>query len=49
MVSILAQAILCQGTGLETVWKQSLAFIAIGAVCFSISLCRFRKTMVQIA
>lgn len=40
---ILAQAILFRGAGLEVVWPQIAALVAIGAVLFSFSLWRFRK------
>ncbi len=45
----LGQAILYRGAGLETVWKQFLALALIGAVLFSLSLARFRKTIGQMA
>ncbi|MCY1556347.1 Inner membrane transport permease YhhJ [compost metagenome] len=45
----LAQAILYRGAGLETVWPQMLAIVAIGAVFFFAALRRFRKTITQMA
>lgn len=39
-----SQAILYRGAGIETVWPQLLAIIAIAAILFSIALSRFRKT-----
>jgi ABC-2 type transport system permease protein len=44
-----AQAILYRGAGLETVWPALLAILGIGAVLFSASLARFRKTISQVA
>ncbi len=41
----IGQAILFRGAGLSVVWPQFLALGAIGAVCFAISLNRFRKTI----
>lgn len=41
----MAQAILYRGAGLDVVWPQFLAIVAIGAVFFSIALGRFRKTI----
>lgn len=38
----LAQSVLFKGTGLDVVWPQCLAFLAIGSVLFAISLRRFR-------
>jgi len=43
------QAILFRGAGLDVVWPQFLALVAIGAVLFAISLNRFRKTISQMA
>jgi ABC-2 type transport system permease protein len=40
-----AQAILFRGAGLDVVWPQFLSLALIGAVFFSISLARFRKTI----
>jgi len=40
-----AQAILYRGAGLEVVWPQFLALVAIGTVFFIIALARFRKTI----
>lgn len=45
----MAQAILYRGAGLDVVWPQFLAIIAIGAVFFSIALTRFRKTIATMA
>lgn len=45
----LAQAILYRGAGLDVVWPQFLALLAIGAVLFGLSLARFRKTISQMA
>ncbi|SEA66818.1 MULTISPECIES: ABC transporter permease [Acidovorax] len=44
-----AQAILYRGAGLDMVWPQWLAILAIGAVLFTASLARFRKTISQMA
>lgn len=41
----LAQAILFRGAGFEVVWPQFISLILIGAVLFSLSLARFRKTI----
>jgi len=41
----IGQAILFRGAGLGVVWPEFLALVAIGAVFFSISLHRFRKTI----
>ena len=41
-----SQAILYRGAGLEVVWPQLLAILGIGAVMFSLSLARFRRTIV---
>jgi ABC-2 type transport system permease protein len=40
-----AQAILYRGAGLEVVWPQFLALVAIGVVFFIVALTRFRKTI----
>ncbi|MDR3481501.1 MAG: ABC transporter permease [Burkholderiaceae bacterium] len=40
-----AQAILYRGAGLDVVWPQMLAIIAIGSVLFAAALVRFRKTI----
>ena len=45
----LSQAILYRGAGLDVVWAPFLALAAIGAVLFSVSLARFRKTIGQMA
>jgi ABC-2 type transport system permease protein len=45
----LGQSILFRGAGLEVVWKQFLALLAIGALLFAFSLARFRKTIGQMA
>lgn len=42
---ILAQAILFRGAGLAVVWPPFAALAAIGAVLFSVSLARFRRTL----
>jgi ABC-2 type transport system permease protein len=42
-----AQAILYRGAGFEVVWPQFLALLLIGAVLFSVSLGRFRRTIGQ--
>ncbi len=44
-----AQAILYRGAGIEVVWPQFIALLAIGAVLFSLSLGRFRKTIGKMA
>ena len=41
----MAQAILYRGAGLDVVWPDFVAILAIGAVFFSIALSRFRKTI----
>jgi ABC-2 type transport system permease protein len=41
----MAQSILYRGAGLDVVWPQFLAIIAIGAVFFAVALTRFRKTI----
>jgi ABC-2 type transport system permease protein len=45
----LGQAILFRGAGLAVVWPQFLALIVIGALLFSCSLARFRKTISEMA
>ena len=45
----LGQAILYRGAGIDVVWPQFLALLAIGSVLFSLSLARFRKTISQMA
>jgi ABC-2 type transport system permease protein len=40
-----SQAILYRGAGLEVVWPQFLALVAIGMVFFIVALTRFRKTI----
>ena len=42
---LLAQAILFRGAGLAVVWPQFLSLAAIGAVLFTVSLLRFRKSI----
>lgn len=42
---LLSQGILYRGAGLDVVWPQFLSLALIGAVLFSISLARFRKTL----
>lgn len=44
-----AQAILYRGAGLEVVWPQLLAIVAIGVVLFGIALGRFRRRLTQMA
>lgn len=44
-----AQAILYRGAGIDVVWPQFLAIIAIAIVFFSLALSRFRKTISQMA
>ena len=44
-----AQAILYRGAGLDMVWPQWLAILAIGGVLFTAALARFRKTISQMA
>jgi len=39
----MAQAILYRGAGLEVVWPQMLALVAIGGVFFSSALALFRR------
>ena len=45
----LGKAILFRGAGLNVVWPQFLALIAIGAAFFAIALTRFRKTISEMA
>lgn len=45
----LAQGILYRGAGLDVVWPQFLALLAIGCVLFALSLSRFRKTISSMA
>ena len=40
-----AQAILYRGAGLEVVWPQFLAIVAIGGALFAAALARFRRTV----
>ncbi len=40
-----AQAILYRGAGLEVVWRDFVAIIAIGAVFFLVALARFRRSV----
>ncbi len=42
---IMAQAILFRGAGIDVVWPQFLALIAIGAALFAFSLGRFRRSL----
>lgn len=44
-----AQAILYRGAGIDVVWPQFLAILAIAVVFFSFALARFRKTISQMA
>lgn len=46
---MLAQSILYRGAGLQIVWPQFAALTAIGAILFSLSLARFRKTLGSMA
>lgn len=46
---MLSQAILYRGAGLDVVWPQFLSLAAIGAVLFTLSLARFRKTLATMA
>jgi len=39
----MAQAILYRGAGLEVVWPQMLALMAIGGVFFTVALLLFRR------
>jgi len=41
----LAQAVLFRGAGLEVVWPQLFAIVAIGGAFFTVALLRFRKTV----
>jgi ABC-2 type transport system permease protein len=43
----LTQAILSRGAGLETVWPEFLAILAMGAAAFAVSLLRFRSFLSQ--
>jgi ABC-2 type transport system permease protein len=43
------QAILYRGAGIDVVWPQFLAILAIAGILFSASLGRFRKTISQMA
>ena len=43
------QAILYRGAGIEVVWPQFFAILAIGGVLFFASLMRFRKTIAQLS
>jgi ABC-2 type transport system permease protein len=43
------QAILYRGAGIDVVWPQLLAILAIGSLLFIASLSRFRKTISQMA
>jgi len=45
----LSQAILYRGAGLDVVWTSFLFLLIIGGVFFSISLARFRRTIVEMA
>ena len=42
-----AQAVLYRGAGLEVIWPQALALLAIGSALFAFSLSRFRRTLGQ--
>lgn len=43
------QAILYRGAGIDVVWPQFLAILAIGSALFFVSLARFRKTISQMS
>ncbi len=43
-----AQAILFRGAGLDVVWPQFVAILAIGAVLFVLALARFRKMLSEL-
>ncbi|MFA7667317.1 MAG: ABC transporter permease [Burkholderiaceae bacterium] len=45
----LGQAILFRGAGFDVVWKSFAALAVIGAVLFTVSLARFRKTIGRMA
>lgn len=45
----MAQAILYRGAGMDVVWPQFLALLAIGSVLFALALARFRKTISSMA
>jgi ABC-2 type transport system permease protein len=45
----LSKTILYRGAGLEVVWTQFAALVAIGTVMFLLALARFRKTIGQMA
>ncbi|MCW5557778.1 MAG: ABC transporter permease [Verrucomicrobiae bacterium] len=45
----LGQAILYRGAGIDVVWKPFAILALIGAIFFSLSLARFRKTITQMA
>lgn len=45
----LGQAILYRGAGMDMIWPSLLKLMLIGAILFSISLSRFRKTISQMA
>ncbi|GAA0439780.1 MULTISPECIES: ABC transporter permease [Sphingomonas] len=45
----MAQAILYRGAGLEVVWPQFLALVAIGGLFCAVALARFRKTISAMA
>jgi ABC-2 type transport system permease protein len=44
-----SKAILYRGAGLEVVWKQFAALVALGTMMFLLALARFRKTIGQMA
>lgn len=46
---MLAQAVLYRGAGLAVVWPQLVSLVVIGAVLFTFSLARFRKTIAMMA
>mgnify|MGYP001350240898 CR=1 FL=1 len=41
----LAQAVLYRGAGIDVVWPQLLAMLAIGTVIFGISMLLFRRSL----
>lgn len=45
----LSQAVLSRGAGLDVVWPQCVALALIGAVLFTFSLARFRRTLAAFA
>lgn len=45
----LGQAILFRGAGIDVVWPQLLAIVAIGGVFFTVALARFRRAISEMA